>query len=82
MASLRPKSSIVAARGPSFEVAEYATLEWVVGFSNRRLLEPIADIPPAEAEAILYAALETEPMAAQLMSISLCQTRRGSDQHP
>jgi|GEM_PF-1370486 len=28
------------------------------------LLEPIGNIPPAEAEANLYAALETEPMAA------------------
>jgi hypothetical protein len=28
------------------------------------LLEPIGNIPPAEAEANFYAALETEPMAA------------------
>jgi hypothetical protein len=45
---------------------EYATLEWVGWFNNRRLLEPIANIPPAEAEANFYAALETELMAAQL----------------
>ena len=29
-----------------------------------RLLEPIGNIPPAEAEANFYAALETEDMAA------------------
>ena len=53
-------------RGPwrSFEAVEYATFEWVDWFNNRRLLEPIGNIPPAEAEANFYAALETEPMAA------------------
>ncbi|MAN58017.1 MAG: hypothetical protein CMI50_16370, partial [Paracoccus sp.] len=31
----------------SFEAVEYATLEWVDWFNNRRLLEPIGNIPPA-----------------------------------
>ncbi|WP_235842665.1 hypothetical protein, partial [Cereibacter sphaeroides] len=48
-------------------------------FNNRRLLEPIGNIPPAEAEAKFYAALDAEPMAAQLTEISLRQTRRRSD---
>jgi putative transposase len=30
---------------------EFATLEWADWFNNRRLLEPIADIPTAEFEA-------------------------------
>ena len=34
---------------------EYAILEWVDGFNNRRLLEPIGNILPAEAEANFYA---------------------------
>jgi len=53
-------------RGPSrsFETVEYATLEWVDWFNNRRLLEPIRNIPPAEAEANFYAALERSVMAA------------------
>ena len=34
-----------------FDPVEYATLEWVDWFNNRRLLEPIGNIPPAEAEA-------------------------------
>lgn len=40
-------------RGPwrSFEAVEYATLEWVDWSNNHRLLEPIGNIPPAEAEA-------------------------------
>ena len=41
---------------------EYATLYWVDGFNRRRVLEPIANIPPAEAEANCYAALDTEAM--------------------
>ena len=53
-------------RGPwrSLEAVEYATLEWVDWFNNRRLLDPIGNIPPAEAEVNFYAALETDPMAA------------------
>ncbi|WP_172599944.1 hypothetical protein [Cereibacter sphaeroides] len=31
---------------------------------NEALLEPIGNIPPAEAEAKFYAALDAEPMAA------------------
>jgi putative transposase len=30
-------------------------VEWVDWFNNRRLLEPIGNIPPAEAEARFYA---------------------------
>ncbi|MCT4334427.1 IS3 family transposase [Paracoccus sp. YLB-12] len=60
------KAEVIHRRGPwrSFEAVEYATLEWVDWFNNRRLLEPIGNIPPAEAEANFYAALETEEMAA------------------
>jgi len=46
------------------EAVEFATLEWVDWFNNRRLLEPIGNIPPAQAEAHFYAALETDAMAA------------------
>lgn len=42
----------------SLETVEFATLEWVDWFNNRRLLEPIGNIPPAEAEAAYYASLE------------------------
>ena len=37
--------------GRTREEVEWATLNWVVGFNNRRLLKPIGNIPPAEAEA-------------------------------
>lgn len=61
------KAEVIHWREPwrGFEAAEYATLEWVDWFNNRLLLEPIGNIPPAEAEANFYAALEIEPLAAQ-----------------
>ena len=60
------KAEVIHRRGPwrSFDAVEYATLEWVDWFNTRRLLEPIGNIPPAEAEANFYAALETQKMAA------------------
>lgn len=60
------KAEVIHRRGPwrSFEAVEFATLEWVDWFNNRRLLEPIGNIPPAEAEERYYAALEQAAMAA------------------
>ena len=60
------KAEVIHRRGPwrSFEAVEYATLEWVDWYNHRRLLEPIGNIPPAEAEAAFYAELEATPMAA------------------
>ena len=46
------------------EAVEFATLEWVDWFNNRRLLEPIGNIPPAEAEERYYAMLDEPAMAA------------------
>ena len=60
------KAEVIHRRGPwrSFEAVEFATLEWVDWFNHRRLLEPIGNIPPAEAEAAYYAELEAKPIAA------------------
>jgi len=60
------KAELIHRRGPwrSFEAVEFATLEWVDWFNHRRLLEPIGNIPPAEAEDRYYAMLEPTPMAA------------------
>jgi putative transposase len=51
------KAEVIHRRGPwrSFEAVEFATLEWVDWFNTKRLLEPIGNIPPAEAEARYYA---------------------------
>jgi putative transposase len=60
------KTEVIRRRGPwrSMEAVEFATLEWVDWYNNRRLLEPIGNIPPAEAEARYYAQLEVPAMAA------------------
>ncbi len=41
-------------------------LEWVDWFNHRRLLEPIGNIPPAEAEARYVAAIDQVKIAAEL----------------
>jgi putative transposase len=60
------KAEVIHRRGPwrSFEAVEFATLEWVDWFNNRRLLEPIGNIPPAQAEAAYYASITPSAMAA------------------
>ena len=60
------KTEVIRRCGPwrSLEAVEFATLEWVDWFNNRRILEPIGNIPPAEAEARFYAQLEETALAA------------------
>jgi putative transposase len=60
------KSEVIWRRGPwrSMEAVEFATLEWVDWFNNRRLLSSIGHVPPAEAEAAYYASLEELKIAA------------------
>lgn len=60
------KAEVIHRRGPwrNFEAVEFATLEWVDWFNHRRLLEPIGNIPPAEAEEQYYAMLDEPAMAA------------------
>ena len=60
------KAEVIWRRGPwkSMEAVEYATLEWVDWFNNKRLLEPIGNIPPAEAETAYYASFEEQAIAA------------------
>ena len=50
------KAEVIHRRGPwkNLEAVEYATLEWVNWFNNRRLLEPIGNVPPAEFEEAYY----------------------------
>ena len=53
-------------RGPwrSFGAVEFATPEWVDWFNTRRLLEPIGNVPPAEAEARYFVQVEVQASAA------------------
>jgi transposase InsO family protein len=60
------ETEVVHRRGPwgSLEAVEFATLEWVGWFNHRRLRAPIGNIPPAEAEALYYAAQDDLRVAA------------------
>jgi len=60
------KAEVIHRRGPwrSFEAVEFATLEWVDWFNNRRIMGPIGNIPPDEAEEHSYAMLAQQTMAA------------------
>ncbi len=60
------KTEVIRRRGPwrNIDEVEYATLEWVDWFNNRRLLEPIGDIPPAEFELAYYRQHESLALAA------------------
>jgi len=50
------KTELIRRRGPwkGLDQVEYATLEWVDWFNQRRLLEPIGHVPPAEFEAAYH----------------------------
>ena len=56
------KTEVIRRRGPwrTVEAVEFATLEWVDWFNNRRLLEPLGFVPPAEFE-LAYYENETNP---------------------
>lgn len=48
------KTEVIRRPGPwrNLEEVEFATLEWVDWFNNRRLFGPIGNVPPAEFEAL------------------------------
>jgi putative transposase len=60
------KTEVIHRRGPwrKLDDVEYATLEWVDWFNNRRLLEPIGNLPPAEFELLYYRQLDESAAAA------------------
>jgi transposase InsO family protein len=60
------KTEVIRHRGPwrNIDEVEFATLEWVDWFNNRRLLEPIGNIPPAEFEMAYYRQLRESADAA------------------
>jgi transposase InsO family protein len=57
------KTEVIQLKGPwrHLEAVEFATLRWVDFFNNRRLLEPIGYVPPAEYEANYHAQLQQRP---------------------
>ena len=50
------KTEVINREGPwkKLEAVELATMDWVDWFNNRRLMEPIGDIPPAVFEQLYY----------------------------
>ena len=60
------KTEVIRHRGPwkNMDEVEYATLDWVDWFNNRRILEPIGNIPPAEYELMYYQQLKESSKAA------------------
>lgn len=60
------KTGVIRQQGPwtNVEEVEFVTLTWVDGFNNRRILEPIGNRPPAEAEAAYYHQSEHTTLAA------------------
>jgi putative transposase len=59
------KTEVIRRQGPwrHLDEVEYATLEWVDWFNNRRLLEPIGYVPPAEFEEAYYRNQQASAMA-------------------
>jgi len=62
------KTEVIRRRGPwrSLDSVEYAVLEWVDWFNNRRIFEPIGNIPPMEFEKAYYNELEVQAASAGL----------------
>jgi putative transposase len=60
------KTEVIHRRGPwrKLDDVEYATLEWVDWFNNRRLLESIGNLPPSEFELLYYRQLDESATAA------------------
>jgi len=62
------KAELIRPNGPwrGIEEVEFATLEWVDWFNNRRLLSSIGDVPPAEFEAMYEARQQSQAMEVRL----------------
>ena len=59
------KAEVIHKNGPwrGMEEVERATLTWVDWFNNRRILEPIGDVPPAEYELMYDQQTESSKVA-------------------
>ena len=60
------KTEVINKQGPwkHRQAVEFATLAWVDCFNNRRLLEPIGNIPPVELEKMYYQDKQGHAMVA------------------
>ncbi len=62
------KTEVIHQLGPwrNVDHVEFETLDWVDWFNNRRLLEPIGYIPPAEFEELYYQSQQAPALVAGL----------------
>ena len=62
------KAELIYKDGPwrGMQQVEFKTLDWVDWFNNRRLFEPIGNIPPVEYEEFYYQQQEAPAMGAGL----------------
>jgi putative transposase len=62
------KTEVIRRRGPwrNIESVEFATLEWVHWFNNRRLLESLGYRPPAEYEQMYLSSQSPSVIVAGL----------------
>jgi putative transposase len=60
------KTEVIRQQGPwrNIEEVEFATLKWVDWFNNRRIFEPIGNVPPREREIEYYQQQQESAMAA------------------
>ena len=60
------KAEVIHSRGPwrGFEAVEFATLARVDWFNNRRLLEPISNIPQQKSKRAIMCKSTAQAMAA------------------
>lgn len=63
------KTEVIHGQGPwrNLEAVEFAVLAWVDWFNNRRLLEPLGYVPPAEYEEAFYRSQDTPAAEVGLM---------------
>ena len=62
------KTEVIHKDGPwkGIDDVEFATLDWVAWFNDRRLFGPIGDIPPTEFEQIFYDQQAADPVGVGL----------------
>jgi transposase InsO family protein len=63
------KTEVIRAQGPwrTIEAVEFAVLAWIDWFNNRRLLQPLGYVPPAEYDEAFYRRQDTPASEAGLM---------------
>ena len=69
------KTEVIQLKGHwrHLEAVEFATLRWVDFFDNRRLLEPIGYLPPAEYEAHYYEQLRGHALISDGVAAGVLQ---------